>query len=55
MPKNDDVFWLKRDYEVLSVATDGYLPPKRTIGLKSVRTLDIPIRHSLAAIAYCTM
>jgi hypothetical protein len=29
MPKDGDVFRLKGDHEVITVAADGYLPPKR--------------------------
>jgi hypothetical protein len=35
MPKNDNVFRLKCDDEVLAVAANGYLPAKGTVGLKS--------------------
>jgi hypothetical protein len=35
MPKNDNVFRLKCDDEILAVAADGYLPAKGTIWLKS--------------------
>jgi hypothetical protein len=35
MPKNDNVFRLKCDDEVLAVAANGYLPAKGTVALKS--------------------
>jgi hypothetical protein len=35
MPKNDNVFRLKGDDEVLAIAAKGYLPAKGTAGIKS--------------------